>query len=128
MDTMKSNISECKLMPCAVCNMYVLVSIEEYMQLEREQLPEGVEHLESVEMKCLNCVEKDRLLIQINNLKAQVEYLTERVSSLRDIREGESIIDQSMNELVNMMDKSNPLFIDSYIENITVPKLKCIYG
>ena len=133
MDAMKNNASECKLIPCIVCNMYMLASIEEYMQLEREQLPKGVEHSEYVEMKCLNCFEKDQLLLQINNLQAQVDYLTERVSSLRNIREGESIIDQSMNEMVNkydslqvsgngtIADKSNSLLIDSCFKNITIP-------
>ena len=118
------NQSECKLIPCLTCQMYLLATNDEYAKL-KEQCPEPSLDSDCIVITCQNCVDKEQLHQQIELLNSEINYLNGRVSSLRSIRDDKNIIDQSINEFTNMFDalyvgpdNSGTVLMKSYSQNI----------
>lgn len=83
-------------------------------------------------MNCINCTEKETLRRETLVLNDEISYLTERVASLRSIRDGEHEINTSINNLANQLDELQvddtdeefneyeSAIVDCLIKNITI--------
>ena len=113
------------LLPCNGCEMYRFPTQQEIVWLQ-DHSKLGDDSSETITMTCPNCVERDGLKLYIEKLKSTIDYLNDRVTSLRNIRHSESIIDESIDHLtdqfksIDISDTSNIMPIDSVAENVTI--------
>ena len=124
MDTNNKD-NECKLLPCNMCKMFRLLTPEELLWITQHSTAEKV-NFGCLTMTCPSCIEKQKLVRNIEILKSKINYLNGRVASLRKMRENENFIDKSMNELserfdlLQASDNSNNLTVNSFAENVTI--------
>ena len=126
MDVLADDLKECKLIPCIVCNMFLLTTQEQFVWLKKQN-PGGTVLSDCINMTFPSCIEKGQLKQEIEQLKLEIRYLNERVSFLRGIREDEDLIDLSINQLTDQFkslhvnhEVSDSIVVDSCAQNVTV--------
>ena len=113
--TFENTSYDCIFLPCPICQMLRCLSREEHQFLQGMST-------------CQKCIENEELVLEVGKLQTIIKGLEERVTSLRNIRENETVIDQSIDLLTNQFDSLNvadtsKICVDDVASNVIVNDL-----